>query len=136
MFQIRDQLTKPQANKIMVKLFNFYILLFSGWDYDNVLRYFKKSEDMTIPELKNSEYHGKGGYLTIEKFKYFSMISQSLMEGGRELGYEEIDVNGDKQTGFTRSHGTLRNGLRSDSSTKYSFVFRSRMLEICGRGTG
>ena len=36
-----------------------------GWSYDDVLPYFKKSEDN---ELLDNEYHGKGGPLTVSQF--------------------------------------------------------------------
>lgn len=67
---------------------------------------------MTIPGVKDSEYHGTEGYLSVEEFKYFTPISQAFLEGGKEIGYDILDVNGANQTGFTRSHGTLKNGLR------------------------
>lgn len=35
------------------------------------------------------------------------------------MGYQEVDVNGRFQTGFTYSHGTLRDGLRCSSSKAY-----------------
>lgn len=79
-----------------------------GWDYDSVLPYFKKSEDMKIPEFIDSEYHSVGGYLTVERYKYESPITKYFLEAGKEMGYEILDVNGRKQTGFTYSHGTLR----------------------------
>lgn len=41
-----------------------------GWDYQSVLPYFIKSEDNRIDELDNSEYHGRDGPLTIERFRY------------------------------------------------------------------
>lgn len=40
-----------------------------GWSYEEVLPYFKKSEDIRIPELKNNEYHGRGGFLSVENFR-------------------------------------------------------------------
>lgn len=40
-----------------------------GWGYEDVLPYFKKSEDMKIEELKNDQYHGTGGYLSVENFR-------------------------------------------------------------------
>lgn len=34
-----------------------------GWNFDNVLPYFRKSEDQRNPYLaKNKEYHGTGSY--------------------------------------------------------------------------
>ena len=35
-----------------------------GWGYDEVLEYFKKSEDNRNPYLAATKYHGSGGYLT------------------------------------------------------------------------
>lgn len=85
---------------------------FLGWGYDQVLPYFKKSEDMRIPELKNSPYHGVGGYLSIERFRYLSPISDAFLQSGLELGYSIVDVNGESQAGFTKSQCTLKDGLR------------------------
>ena len=79
-----------------------------GWDYDSVLPYFKKSEDMRIPEIIHSKYHSTGGFLTVERYKYESPITKYFLQAGEEMGYEILDVNGEKQTGFTYSHGTLR----------------------------
>lgn len=33
-----------------------------GWGYSDVLEYFKKSENMIIPDLIDSPYHGTGGF--------------------------------------------------------------------------
>jgi choline dehydrogenase len=43
-----------------------------GWDYEEVLPYFLKSEDNEDPEVvKHSpEHHHKGGYQTVEWFPY------------------------------------------------------------------
>ncbi|XP_074030288.1 glucose dehydrogenase [FAD, quinone] [Leptinotarsa decemlineata] len=91
-----------------------------GWGYDDILPYFKKSEDMRIPELKDDEYHGTGGYLTVEHFRYHSPIVEWFLEAVQEMGYAVRDVNGEYQTGFTLSHGTLREGLRC--STAKGFI--------------
>lgn len=40
-----------------------------GWSYEEVLPYFKKSEDMRIDDLRDDYYHGKDGYLTVEHFR-------------------------------------------------------------------
>ncbi|KAG5872410.1 hypothetical protein JTB14_012524 [Gonioctena quinquepunctata] len=92
----------------------------SGWGYNDVLPYFKKSEDMRIPELKNDEYHGTGGYLTVEHFRYHSPIVNWFLAAVQEVGFDIRDVNGEYQTGFTLSHGTLRDGLRC--STAKGFI--------------
>lgn len=78
-----------------------------GWSYKDVLPYFIKSQDMRIPELANSEYHGKGGYLSVEHFRSHSPIMHRFLEAAKEIGYDEVDINGEKQTGFTRSQGIM-----------------------------
>ncbi|XP_078040734.1 uncharacterized protein LOC144471980 [Augochlora pura] len=90
-----------------------------GWDYDSVLPYFKKSEDMRIEEYKHSPYHQTGGHLTVEYFKYRTPMIDYLIKAGTEVGYDVVDVNGPTQTGFTYSHGTLRDGLRCSTAKAF-----------------
>ncbi|CAH0548924.1 unnamed protein product [Brassicogethes aeneus] len=90
-----------------------------GWGYDDVLPYFKKSEDMRIEEYKEDKYHGTGGPLTVEYFRYHSAMAPSFLESAKELGYSILDVNGEYQTGFTLSHGTLRDGLRCSTAKAF-----------------
>ncbi len=71
---------------------------------------------MRISGLQNSAYHGTGGYLTIEELRYQSKITENLLNASQELGYQIIDINGEIQHGFTRTHGTLRNGLRCSTA--------------------
>lgn len=71
---------------------------------------------MRIPALQRSPYHGTGGYLTIEELRYQSVITQTLLKAGQELGYKIVDVNAESQIGFTKTHGTLRNGLRCSTA--------------------
>ncbi|KAF5272018.1 hypothetical protein FQR65_LT04999 [Abscondita terminalis] len=91
-----------------------------GWDYENVLPYFKRSEDMRIEELRDDPYHGTGGYLSVEHFRYHSHLVDWFLRAAQDLGYEIRDINGEYQTGFTVSHGTLRDGLRC--STAKAFI--------------
>lgn len=102
-----------------------------GWSYENVLPYFKKSEDMRIEEYRDSPYHQTGGHLTVEYFHYRLSIIDHLMKAGAEMGYDIVDVNGARQTGFTYSHGTLRNGLRCSAAKAFlRSISRRRNLHI------
>ncbi|XP_050520933.1 glucose dehydrogenase [FAD, quinone]-like [Daktulosphaira vitifoliae] len=97
-----------------------------GWSYDEVLPYFKKSQDMRIPQLKNSEYHGIGGYLSVEHYRSYSPIVNNFIEAAKEMGYDEVDINGARQTGFTRSQGTLRDGLRCSTGKAFLRPIKDR----------
>ena len=43
-----------------------------GWDYEEVLHYFLKSEDNEDDDIlqQNPKYHHKNGYQTVEEFPY------------------------------------------------------------------
>lgn len=92
-----------------------------GWDYQTMLHYFKKSEDMRDPELAKSPYHGTNGYLTVEPFHTLSALADVAIEGFRELGLlnEDNDINGRTQTGFSQTQGTIRNGLRCSANKAF-----------------
>ncbi|KAK2580031.1 hypothetical protein KPH14_012318 [Odynerus spinipes] len=102
-----------------------------GWDYESVLPYFRKSEDMKIEGL-DPFYHGYGGELTVEKFKFRTPVTDYFLQAGKDMGYEVVDINGPKQTGFTYSHATVRDGLRC--STAKAFLRKAskrKNLHIC-----
>lgn len=92
-----------------------------GWNYDAILPYFKKSEDMRDPTYANTEYHGSNGYLTVEPFHSISAIADLALEAGREMGLINVDndVNGRTQTGFTQTQGTVRDGLRCSTNKAF-----------------
>ncbi|CAL1689131.1 unnamed protein product [Lasius platythorax] len=90
-----------------------------GWDYESVLPYFKVSEDVRAKELVDSLYHHKGGYLTVERFKYNPPIVDYFLDSGKELGYKVHDINGANQTGFSYTYGTLRDGLRCSTAKAF-----------------
>ncbi|XP_053989707.1 glucose dehydrogenase [FAD, quinone]-like [Hylaeus volcanicus] len=75
---------------------------------------------MRIDKLKGSSYHQTGGPLTVEDFRYRMPVTDYVLNATTQMGYEILDVNGAKQTGFMRTSGTLRDGLRC--STAKAFI--------------
>ncbi|KAJ1525085.1 hypothetical protein ONE63_009928 [Megalurothrips usitatus] len=91
-----------------------------GWGYDDVLPYFKKSEDMRDSALRGSAYHGVDGPLTVEPFKYYAGVAEDFLQAGRDLGIPVlVDQNGAAQTGLAMPHGTLRDGLRCSTAKAF-----------------
>ncbi|XP_046455625.1 glucose dehydrogenase [FAD, quinone]-like isoform X3 [Daphnia pulex] len=97
-----------------------------GWSYDDVLPYFVKSEDNQNPYLAGTKYHGKGGYLTVSEAGYQSPLGGAFIQGGKEMGYENRDGNGEYQTGFMFAQGTIRKGHRCSSSKAFIRPIRKR----------
>ncbi|XP_041353864.1 alcohol dehydrogenase [acceptor]-like [Gigantopelta aegis] len=89
-----------------------------GWGYDDVLPYFKKSEDIQVESLKTSDYHGQNGNLKVTVTQTSSLVDKWL-EAGQDLGYETTDPNGKNQEGFTRVQTTIVNGKRWSTSKAF-----------------
>ncbi|CAH0405863.1 unnamed protein product [Chilo suppressalis] len=97
-----------------------------GWSYSEVLPYFKKSENIKISSLRNSTYHGRGGYLDIEYAPYKSPLERLFKRAGEELGYEWRDPNGEQVIGFSKPQATMRNGRRCSTSKAFLEPIRFR----------
>lgn len=95
-----------------------------GWNYENVLYYFKKSEDNRNPYI-NTKYHGKGGYQTVQESPWRTPLVLAFIQAGTEMGYPHRDINGEEQAGFMVAQGTIRRGSRC--STAKAFLRPVRM---------
>ncbi|KAG7174879.1 glucose dehydrogenase [FAD, quinone]-like [Homarus americanus] len=91
-----------------------------GWNYDSVLKYFKKSEDYRgVYTTKTAKYHGKGGPLTVENKRWSTPVAKAFVKAGQQLGYPVVDPNGPEQIGFSMIDVTLRNGRRWSAADAY-----------------
>ncbi|XP_024086351.1 glucose dehydrogenase [FAD, quinone]-like isoform X2 [Cimex lectularius] len=90
-----------------------------GWGSNQALYYFKKSEDNRNPYLARTEYHSTGGYLTIQEAPWQTPLAAAFVKAGVEMGYENRDINGEKQTGFMIAQGTVRRGARCSTSKAF-----------------
>ena len=98
-----------------------------GWSYDEVLPYFLKSEDNRNAYLAaNSKYHSTGGYLTVQEPPYRTPLTAAFIEGGVEMGYDNIDINAFQQTGFMVAQATMREGSRCSTAKAFLRPVRKR----------
>ena len=56
----------------------------AGWSYDDVLPYFRKSEDQ---EHGADEFHGKGGPLAVSDLRTDHPLHDAFIEGAQQAGY-------------------------------------------------
>ena len=96
----------------------------TGWSYDDVLPYFKKSQDQGRGE---SEYHGAGGPLSVRDPKDPHPLADAYIEAAQQAGYSRNDdFNGADQEGFGYIQSTTRNGRRCSAAVGFLNPVRSR----------
>jgi len=89
-----------------------------GWSYEEVLPYFKKSENQQIFKDK---FHGQGGLLNVRSQIMPNILSKKMIEAAQSIGYQEnIDFNGVEQDGFGMHQTTIdQNGRRHSTSKAF-----------------
>ncbi|XP_011867252.1 PREDICTED: glucose dehydrogenase [FAD, quinone]-like [Vollenhovia emeryi] len=97
-----------------------------GWSYRDVLPYFIRSEDNQQVNSMDYGFHGVGGPLTVMQFPYHPPLSFALLEAGKELGYDTVDLNGRTHTGFAIAQTTSRNGSRLSTARAFLRPARNR----------
>ncbi|KAL7291213.1 hypothetical protein TKK_0014827 [Trichogramma kaykai] len=103
-----------------------------GWSYDEVLPYFKKSEDLREPKIivNSAESHGTGGPLTVDRFPHHDKINDLFIEAGKELGLKEIDYNSGYQVGISRIQSTSIDGSRQSVNDAFIRPIRGRRRNL------
>ncbi|SPP78675.1 glucose dehydrogenase [FAD, quinone] [Drosophila guanche] len=98
-----------------------------GWSYEEILPYFRKSEDQRNPYLaRNKRYHGQGGPWTVQDSPYNTPLGPAFLQAGEEMGYDIVDVNGEQQTGFGFYQFNMRRGSRSSTAKSFLRPIRLR----------
>ncbi len=88
-----------------------------GWAWDDVLPYFKRSENQ---ERGDSEWHGTGGPLNVSDLNETHPVSDAFIEAGVEAGLvRNNDPNGESQEGIGYVQATIKNGKRHSAADGY-----------------
>ncbi|MFD8500932.1 GMC family oxidoreductase [Amycolatopsis sp. NPDC059657] len=88
-----------------------------GWSFDELLPYFKRSEDN---ERGESEFHGAGGPLAVSENRSRNPMSTAFVEAGVQAGFAaNDDFNGASQDGFGYFQLTQKDGRRASTSTAF-----------------
>lgn len=96
----------------------------AGWSYNDVLPFFKRSEDQ---ERGADDYHGTGGPLKVSNMNFRRPISDDFIQGVHELGVPlSDDINGAEQEGVGYFQLTSHKGRRCSSAAAYLRGIKSR----------
>jgi choline dehydrogenase len=92
-----------------------------GWSYEDVLPFFKKTEDMREPNAaRDSRHHGTGGPVTVEHGGFHSPSTKVFLDACQHLGLGlNTDFNGDNQLGCGLFHQTTRQGSRVSTAKAF-----------------
>lgn len=91
----------------------------SGWSYEELLPYFKRSENNA--RIRN-EFHGNEGPLHVSDLQSHNPFQQIYLNAAREAGFQiNTDFNGESQEGLGIYQVTHHNGERWSAARAYLF---------------
>ncbi|MEM8976307.1 MAG: GMC family oxidoreductase N-terminal domain-containing protein, partial [Pseudomonadota bacterium] len=89
----------------------------AGWSYDDVLPYFKRSENN---ERGGDDHHGEGGGLSVSNMRAERTICEAFIDAAVELGVPRSDdFNGERQEGAGYFQLTSANGRRCSAAVAF-----------------
>lgn len=112
-----------------------------GWGFEDVLPYFKRSENN---ERFVDKYHGQGGPLNVADQTQHNQLTRAFIRSAQEVGIPyNPDLNGAQQAGVSYYQVTQRNVRRESSATAFlrptpsnlTIVTRAQASRICLDGT-
>lgn len=96
----------------------------AGWSYDDVLPYFRKSEDQS---RGSDRWHGTGGPLKVSDQSFDHELPNALCAAARQAGLEpNDDFNGARQDGFGYYQMNIHKGRRWSTARGYLAPARKR----------
>ncbi len=95
-----------------------------GWSYDDVLPYFRKSEQHLD---RADDFHGNDGALRVKRGRMENPLFDAFIAAGHAAGYPLTDdFNGAQQEGFGRYDFTIANGRRQSTAVAFLKTARRR----------
>ncbi|CAG2178399.1 unnamed protein product, partial [Oppiella nova] len=90
----------------------------NGWSFEQLLPYFKKSDNITDPNV-DPIYHGRSGPVGVSTPPNPDPLLLQWQQSLHELGYPIIDVNGPTQYGTSIMSMTIKDRMRQSTANSY-----------------
>jgi choline dehydrogenase-like flavoprotein len=103
-----------------------------GWGWEDVLPYFKKSENQ---ERGASQFHATGGPVNVCDLRYVNQLTRAFLSAAQQIGIPANgDFNGATQDGAGLYQVTQKNGARQSAADAYlkPAAERSNLTVITG----
>jgi choline dehydrogenase len=89
-----------------------------GWSFDDVLPYFRMSED--YKQAADLDYRGQGGPLKVEDYRTILPLTHRFIEAAQQAGYSySKDLNGRQQEGVGYSQMTRKGKWRGSTAQTF-----------------
>ncbi len=100
----------------------------SGWAYEDVLDYFRRSESQASDNKPLSpDLHGQEGPLTVSDYPDRHILCEAFLQAAGEIGIPASDdFNGPSQAGAGYYQMTIRKGRRADTASAFLGPARRR----------
>jgi choline dehydrogenase-like flavoprotein len=96
----------------------------AGWNWANVIHYFKKLERFEDLSNNPGEYRGTNGYLGVTQQ---SWEDQFYFDAFKENGHNILqDINGEEQMGYSSAQFSIADGIRQSTAAAYLMPTRQR----------
>jgi len=84
----------------------------AGWGYDDVLPYFRRSENF-VGDHGEAQFHGSGGPLVVGSQPSPNPLTRAFLAAAESTGLKRLgDINGPSQDGVALTHVNQRRGRR------------------------
>ena len=100
----------------------------TGWNYDNVKKYFQKAENSTVVG-RDAGFAGTTGPVPITFTPFRTKVADAFIKAGISTGGKQIDYNGAQQLGYSWIQTNTRNGRRVSTNRAYLDKIRSGTLK-------
>ncbi|CAO1423124.1 unnamed protein product [Diamesa hyperborea] len=90
----------------------------TGWNYDNVKKYFQKAENSTVV-ARDPGFAGTKGPVPITFTPFRTKVADAFIKAGISTGGKQIDYNGAQQLGYSWIQTNTRNGRRVSTNRAY-----------------
>ncbi|XP_049881172.1 glucose dehydrogenase [FAD, quinone]-like [Pectinophora gossypiella] len=101
-----------------------------GWSYEDVLPYFKKSENNFNIERLNRKYHGIHGPQSVARFPFIDAPSIMITEAFNEGGLPILDYNGKEQQGTMQAQAVSEDGERVSTNNAFIAPIRDKRKNL------
>uniref|UniRef100_A0A1I8PSY3 Glucose-methanol-choline oxidoreductase N-terminal domain-containing protein n=1 Tax=Stomoxys calcitrans TaxID=35570 RepID=A0A1I8PSY3_STOCA len=96
-----------------------------GWNFEQVLPYFRKLENSLVPDAE-SQFVGRQGPVKISYIQRHSTIAEAFVRAGREDGLAQCDYNGKQQKCVSFLQTTTDQVLRWSSNRAYLYPLKGQ----------